>query len=130
MEAVYQTPDKGRVSLFVRNYRNDIVIVIDARVHWYGWENKLVLNSKPVHGSWQKEIHPLGFPFPCCGYVTTVTLRVEITDSEFIISANGNEIAKYPFRENLMPPITEVEYVFDDTGASLKAKLKSLSVYN
>lgn len=131
MEAVYQTPDKGRVSLFLRNPNDDILIVIDARVDWYSWKHTLVLNSKTAHGSWQQEAHPSGFPFPCCGYVTRVTLRVEMSDSDsaFIISANGKEITKYPYREGLRPPISSIEYMFDDTGASKKAKLESLSVY-
>ena len=128
MEVVYKTPNKGRVSLFFRNSNGDILITIDARVDWYGWENILVLNSKPAHGSWMPEDHPTGFPFPCCGYVTTVTLRVELGDVAFIISANGNEISRYLYRPELRPPVTEIEYVFDDTGASEKAKLENLSI--
>ena len=61
-------------------------------------------------------------------YVTTITLRVEITAGAFIISANGLHIAKYPYRGALHPPIHQIEYAFEDTGASKPAKLESLTV--
>lgn len=129
VEAVYQSPNKGRVVLYLRNNNTDILITVSARFHWYTWKNSLNLNSKPADHPWQEESRPNGFPFPCCGYVTRIIVRVEIGDGEFIISANGIEIAKYPYRENLHPPVTEILYFFGDTGASKKAKLESLSVY-
>ena len=128
VEVVYQSTNKGRVSLNLYNNRKDVLLVVDARFNWYTWRNVLVLNSKPANGGWQTEVHPKGFPFPCCGYVTTITLRVEITAGAFIISANGLHIAKYPYRGALRPPIHQIEYAFEDTGASKPAKLESLTV--
>ena len=128
VEAVYKSPNKGRVSLNLLNNNNDTLIHVDARVDWYGWSDILVLNSKTANGGWQEEAHPEGFPFPCCGYVTTITLRVEISDEAFVISANGIEIAKYPYHDDLHPPVNQILYVFEDTGASVKANLESLSV--
>ena len=130
VEAVYRSPNKGRVHLNLLNSKKDILIHVDARFNWFGWRNILVLNSKPANGGWQTEVHPKGFPFPCCEYVTTITLRVEITAGAFIISANGLPVAKYAYRGALRPPVNEVQYVFQDTGASLKAKLESLTVEN
>ena len=128
VEAVYTSPNKGRVTLNLLNSNDDVLIHVDARFDWYGWMDVLVLNSKTAHGGWQEEAHPKGFPFPCCGYVTTITLRVEIGEEAFIISANGLEIAQYPYRGVLCPPVNEIQYVFEDTGASVKAKLESLFV--
>lgn len=73
-------------------------------------------------------IRPEGFPFPCCGYITMITLRVEIRNDYFLVSANGIPIAEYPFRRRLRPPVDVIEYYFEDADASVKAKLKSLTV--
>ena len=131
VEAVYRSPNKGRVTLNILNSKMDILIQVDARFDWYGWKNNLVLNSKKANGKWQKAVHPEGFPFPCCGYVTRITLHVEITAGAFIISANGVTVAKYPYRGSLHPPVNQIQYIFQDTGASTntKAKLKSLTVH-
>ena len=131
VEAVYQSPNKGRISLYLLNGNEDILIVIDARFDWEGEKNRLVLNSKRAGQPWvvPDEVHPEGFPFPCCGYVSTITVRVEMGDEDFTISANGIEIAKYPYRDGLHPPVTEFRYRFEDTGASKKAQLESLSAY-
>ena len=128
VEAVYRSPNKGRVTLNLINSKKDILIHVDARFNWYGWRNILVLNSKAASGGWQREAHPKGFPFPCCGYVSTITLRVEINAGCFVISANGITVTKYPYRGALRPPVNQIQYVFEDTGASLKAKLESLTV--
>ena len=131
LEAVYQSPNKGRISLYLLNGNEDILIVIDARFDWEGEKNRLVLNSKRAGQPWvvPDEVHPEGFPFPCCGYVSTITVRVEMSDEDFTISANGIEIAKYPYRDGLHPPVTEFRYRFEDTGATKKAQLESLSAY-
>ena len=128
VEAVYRSPNKGRVTLNLLNSNDDVLLHVDARFDWYGWMDVLVLNSRTAHGGWQEEVHPKGFPFPCCGYVTTIALRVEIGDVAFFISVNGRELAKYPYRDELCPPVTQMEYIFEDTGASVKARLESLSV--
>ena len=52
VEAVYQSPNKGRVSLNLLNSNNDTLIHVDARFDWYGWMNILVLNSKTANGGW------------------------------------------------------------------------------
>jgi len=125
--AVYRSPDKGRVTLYLYNDREDILLVVDARFAWRRETNTLVLNSKFADGEWGPEVRPEGFPFPCCEYVTTITVRVDIGAEGFTISANGIEIVKYPYREGLHPPVTEIEYRFEDTGATKKAQLESLS---
>lgn len=128
VEAVYRSPNRGRVILNLLNSRKDILIHIDARFHWLSDFDTLVLNSKTAKGQWQKEVRPKGFPFPCCDYITAITLRVEISETAFVISANGIEIVKYPYRNGLVPPVSEIEYIFVDDRASKKAKLESLSV--
>ena len=131
VEAVYQSPNKCRVSLYLLNGNEDVLIVIDARFDWEGEKNKLVLNSKRAGKPWVviDEVHLDGFPFPCCGYVSTISVRVEIGAEDFTISANGIEIAKYPYRDGLHPPVTEIQYAFEDTGATKNAQLESLSAY-
>ena len=131
VEVVYQSPNRGRVSLYLYNSNQDVLIVIDARYDWEGEKNKLVLNSKHANAPWDvpAEVHPKGFPFPCCGYVTTISLRVKIGDGDFTISANGLEIAKYPYREGLHPPVTDIQCILDDGDAPMQAKIESLSVY-
>nr|4AGG_A Chain A, GALECTIN [Cinachyrella]4AGG_B Chain B, GALECTIN [Cinachyrella]4AGR_A Chain A, GALECTIN [Cinachyrella]4AGR_B Chain B, GALECTIN [Cinachyrella]4AGR_C Chain C, GALECTIN [Cinachyrella]4AGR_D Chain D, GALECTIN [Cinachyrella]4AGV_A Chain A, GALECTIN [Cinachyrella]4AGV_B Chain B, GALECTIN [Cinachyrella]4AGV_C Chain C, GALECTIN [Cinachyrella]4AGV_D Chain D, GALECTIN [Cinachyrella] len=126
---VYRSPDKGRVSLYLYNDGEDILLVVDARFDWRGEQNVLVLNSKFAGGEWGPEVRPEGFPFPCCGYVTTITVRVEIGADGFTLSANGIEIVKYPYRDGLPPPVTKFQYVFQDQGASETAQLESLSAY-
>ena len=128
VEAVYISPNRGRVILNLLNSNNDTLIHVDARFSWSSWMDVLVLNSKAANDGWQEEAHPKGFPFPCCGYVTTITLCVEIGEEAFIISANGLEIAQYPYHGALCPPVNEIQYVFEDNGASVKAKLESLFV--
>ena len=126
---IYSSPNKGRVTVNLLNANGDILIHIDARFDWYTWKNILVLNSKKVDGNWGVRVQPDGFPFPCNGYTTTIVLQVEIGETAFVISANGKEIATYPYREDLAPPVDAATYYFGDTGASEKAELKSLSVY-
>jgi len=131
LEAVYRSPNKGKVTLNLYNEHEDILLHIDARFDWEGEKNRLVLNSRRAGQPWvvPDEVHPEGFPFPCCGYVSTITVRVEMGDEDFTLSANGIEIVKYPYREGLHPPVTEIEYRFEDTGATKKAQLESLSAY-
>ena len=107
------------------------MIIIDARFDWEGERNFLVLNRRHADQPWigPHEVHPKGFPFPCCGYVTKITVRVEIGAEDFIISANGIEIAKYPYRDGLHPPVTEIKYAFEGTGIQQAAQLESLSAY-
>ena len=97
VEAVYQFPNKGRISLYLLNGSGDVLIVMDARFDWEDETNYLVVNSERAGQPWivPDEVHPKGFPFPCCGYVSTITVRVEIAE-DFTISANGIEIAKMP----------------------------------
>ena len=128
VKVVYSSPNKGRVTVNLMNANGDILIQIDARFDWYTWKNILVLNSKKVDGNWGTQVQPTGFPFPCCGYTTTITLHVEIGETAFVISANGKELVSYPYREGLAPPVDTVTYYFGDTGATEKAELQSISV--
>ena len=129
VEAVYQSPNGGRVGLVLRNANGDIVVSYVARFDWYGWNNILVVDSKSLDGRWEQKYCPLEFPFPICGYVTRITVRVELGMEGFTVSANGLEIAKYSYMKKLLPPVTRIDVLVDDKGASRKAKLESLSIY-
>jgi len=129
VEVVYISPNKGRVTINLMNSNEDILIHIDARFEWYSWKQKLILNSKTADGIWAEQVIAEGFPFPCCGYVTTIVLQVEVGDSAFVISANGIEIASYPFVLGLEPPVDAIVYAPDDSQASQQAQFESISIY-
>ena len=129
VEVVYKSPSQGRIVVNLKNANEDILIHIDARFKWYSSINTLILKSKKADGGWQQEVRPEGFPFPCCGYITTIILQVEIGDSAFVISANGMEIASYPYRVGLEPPVDVIEYIPGESQASIRAQLQSISVY-
>ena len=129
VEAVYRSPNKGRVSLNLLNSKKDVLIHVDARFNYLGERNVLVLNSKAANGGWGREARPKGFPFRRgFPFVSTITLRVEITTGAFVISANGIPVTKYPYRGALRPPVHQIQYYSQDNGAYMKAKLKSLTV--
>ena len=52
VEVVYQSPNRGRVSLYLYNSNQDVLIVIDARYDWGVAKNTLVLNSKFADQPW------------------------------------------------------------------------------
>ena len=100
VEAVYQSPNKGRVSLYLLNGNGDVLIVMDARFDWEDETNYLVLNSKHAGQPWivPDEVHPKGFPFPCCGYVSTITVRVEIAE-DFTMALKLQRCLAYPYNK-------------------------------
>ena len=129
VEVVYQSPDGGRVGLVLFNEEGDIVVSYVARFNWKGWKNTLVVDSKSLDRRWEQKNCPLHFPFPICGYVTRISVRVTLDKDDFIVSANGIEIARYGYMPELRPPITRIAVLVDDEGASRRAKLESVSVY-
>jgi len=129
VEAVYQSPDGGRVGLVLFKENGDIVVSYVARFNWKGWKNTLVVNSKSSDGRWGPKKCPLHFPFPICGYVTRISVRVTLDTDEFIVSANGIEIARYDYMPELRPPVTTIAVLVDHESTSRRAKLESVSVY-
>ena len=127
VRVVFIAPDKGRVTVNLMNANDDILIQIDTRFDWNTWTNTVVLNSKKADGAWGQEVQAERFPFRCCGLYNNI--YVEIRESAFIISANGADVASYPYRENLGPPVDVVVYNFEDTGASIKAQYIGTGVY-
>lgn len=111
LKVVYISPISGRVTVNLLNENEGVLIHIDARFDWSDWRNSLLLNSRKADGTWGKRIEVEGFPFSCCDYVTTITLRVEIGESAFIISVNGVEFATYEYWQDLGPPVNTI-YIF------------------
>ena len=130
VEAVYISPDEGRVGLVLYNEAGDIVVSYVARFSWRDWSNVVVLNSREANSErWKQKRCPTEFPFPICGHVTRITVRVELGEKGCNISANGLQIAYYEYREELLPPVTSIHVLVEDKDASKKAKLESVSVY-
>lgn len=127
VRVVFIAPDKGRVTVNLMNANDDILIQIDTRFDWNTWTNTVVLNSKRADGEWGQEVQAETFPFRCCGSYNNI--YVEIRESAFIISANGADVASYPYRENLGPPVDVVVYNFEDNDASMKAQYTGTGVY-
>ena len=120
VEVVYISPATGRVTVNLLNSNEDVLIHIDARYDWGDWKNVLTLNSKKADGRWGKHVQVEGFPFE---HYITVTLRVEIGESAFIISANGVELTTYEYRQDLGPPVDTITFF----GG--KGELKTITVY-
>ena len=126
VDAVYISPPKGRVFVDLMNANDDILLRIDAIFEWYGWKNIVVLNSKKADGDWGEQVETDQFPFPCCGQQIPIAIRVEI-DSSFVITANGMDVASYPYREGLCPPVDKVIYRFEPSGEHEIAELKTIA---
>ena len=110
------------------NANEDILIHIDARFDWYNWKNVVILNSKKADGEWGEQVETDQFPFPCCGLIIPIAIRVEMAKSAFVITANGMDVAAYRYREDLGPPVYKVVYRFEGNSATVKAQLKAVTV--
>lgn len=128
IEVVYRTPSSGRVSVSLYGVETgDVVLFADARFDWLKFKNAFLLNTHK--GTWQEEVYPTGFPFPAEGTITTIDFRIRVGENDFIISANGAEIATFPFRGTLTPDkVVAVECGLGDYGASQMAVLEKFSI--
>ena len=122
MEFTFRTPDKGKVDFNLFSKNDDIILQVSIRFDWYQWKNVFVLNHKKVGQPWGHQRYPEGFPFESN---KTVYFVIEITTKGFNISANHRKMAEYP---SSLLSVDTVTYDFDDTGASIKAKLISFKV--
>lgn len=92
------------------------------RVHFhfraYLDRKNIVMNSKLGNGNWQQAIteSPKDFPFIM---QSTFKLAIAITNSEFLVAANGKRIGKMTFRDpNLLKTLTGFE-LFGSDGLNL-----------
>ena len=123
MEFMFRTPDKGRVNLNLFSKNGDDLLHVSLRFDWNNWKKILVLNSRNVGQHWGKEAYPKGFTFEAN---KTVHVGIEITTKGYHVSANHKKIGEYT---GILLPVDMASYYFEDTGASIKAKLISFKVY-
>ena len=124
----YSSPTEGRVFVNLFNDNEDIVLQVDARFDWHGWKNVVVLNSKKADGQWGKQVETDQFPFPGCGSIIPIRMRIEARESTFHITANGIDVATYPYQKGMRPLVTHIMYRFDGRGATVKGQLRAITV--
>ena len=120
VQVVFRSPDDGSVTVNLFDSANDVLVLINMSFFW----SQLMLLSITAQGSLHQEIYPLSTYIPCCG--SEITLRIDISETGFLISANGIEISQ--LESGLASPVAEVEYLFVDYGTPIKAELLSMSV--
>jgi hypothetical protein len=98
IEVVYTNPKTGALSVNLVTATNDVALHVNPRYSTTG--GYLVLNTL-IHGRWQKEIHPAGYPFPANNVRTRVTVRITVQASGFLISVNGINISLFAYRPGL-----------------------------
>ena len=118
----FTNPNKGRINLNFLSKNNDNLMHMSIRFDWYTWKKVLVLNSRKAGKPWGKEEHLKGFPFTPN---EIVHVNIEITKNGYHISANNKKIGEYP---GILLPVDKVNFNFEDTGASIKAKFISFEV--
>ena len=128
IEVEYMSPSSGRVYVQLETANNEVVLVVDSRYDWLSYEKVFLLNTFRA-GRWETELFPTGFPFPCSGVTTMITLSITVESDRFLISANGVVITEFMFRGSLTPDqVVQISCIQDDYGADALSQLKKMSV--
>ena len=129
VEVRYTTPTGGRVIVKLRAPNGDIILNAAARIDWKGHRNQFILNSY-INGKWLPTRQEAdGFPFTSPPEPTEVTLRIVVRDTDFVVKANGVNLANYAFLESLTPDrVTKVACILDDEDAPIKGEVEYIKV--
>ena len=89
--AIYTAPSKEGTTVNLMDGEGGILLHINYRME----QEVLVLNTKPAGGSWGTEQHVNDFYFPPGEEIELIAIG---EDDQFVITANGQEIATYEYR--------------------------------
>ncbi|CAI8012020.1 32 kDa beta-galactoside-binding lectin lec-3 [Geodia barretti] len=98
IEVVFKNPPTGYLSFNLVTAASDVALHFNP--HYTDDGGYVVLNSL-IHGAWQEEEKPTGYPFPADNVQTMVTVHITVGQSKFTISVNGIEFATFNYRPGL-----------------------------
>ena len=128
IDVVYKNPNSGVVAVNLVTDTGAIAVHVNPRYNWRGSVNFFYLNTF-YGGKWQSYKTAPGFPFPANGVSTTVSLRITVKPTCFLISANDIPLIDYVFRYSLTPDkIRKIQWTVLDKTASKKAVLESIKL--
>ena len=98
IEVMFKNPPTGYLSVNLVTAASDVALHFNPR---YSDDGGYVVLNSLIHGQWQNEEHPTGYPFPANNVQTMVTVHITIGQSKFMMSVNGIEFATFDYRPGL-----------------------------
>ena len=125
---VFRNPDDGRVGLTLVTGSGDFVLRAAIRVNWRSTINTFILNTWK-NDKWGPTVRPDSFPFPPEGVSTRISMTVSVQETKFVVSANGIEIADFPYRGSLTyDKVDKILWGANEDTATKKSKLEKITI--